>query len=295
MESLRAARHPATAPMNSPNENDAGVGMRSRRGAGRVRKYLRIFAFAVRNAVVYVPSFLLRNIFLLVIIFVFYSLWRVIYAGQSQLAGFSMTQIVWYLTFTECIELSKSRVLADVQEEVKDGTLAYSMQRPYSYLGYHFSRSLGESIVKMVPILLMGAVTSLIFVGPLPGLGSAFAPGLLVLFLGVALNTAWYLLIGLLAFWTEEATPFYWIFQKLVFVVGGMFFPIDLFPSWMQTIAKALPFAFSAYWPAKVIVDFSLQTFFYTLRGQAIYLVAVASIAAALYKSGARRVLQQGG
>lgn len=163
------------------------------------RKYRRILFFSARNAVAYLPSFLLRNVFLLIIIFVFYSLWRVIYAGQSRLAGFTITQILWYLSFTESMELSKSRVMFEVQEEVKDGSLAYSMQRPYSYLGYHFFRSLGESVVKLCPILVVGSLAAWAFAGPLPHLGASIGPGIVVLIFGIVLNTLWYLVIALLA------------------------------------------------------------------------------------------------
>lgn len=262
---------------------------------GSSRKYIRIFGFSVRNAIAYIPSFLLRNIFLVIILFVFYSLWRVVYGGRPQLSGFTMTQLVWYLAFTESIELSRSRVLWEVQEEVKDGTLAYNMQRPYSYVGYHFFRSLGESIVKMGPILIVGGLVSLILAGPLPGLGISWVPGIVVLLLGVVLNTTWLIGIALLAFWTEEVLPFYWILQKLTFIIGGMFFPIDLFPAWMRGIAESLPFAFAAYWPARVLVAFSWHTLLVTLAGQLLYIAAVGGVALGFYHLGARRVLQQGG
>ena len=97
-----------------------------------MRKYARIFSYAVRDQVVYLPAFLVRNVFFVVIVFIFWSLWKVIFAGRGVLAGLSIVQTVWYLTFTETIELSKSRVLFQVQEEVKDGTLTVTLSRPYS-------------------------------------------------------------------------------------------------------------------------------------------------------------------
>ncbi len=107
--------------------------------------------------------------------------------------------------------------------------------------------------------------------------------------------TIWQIIIGLLAFWFEEVFPFYWIVQKLVFIIGGMFFPIDLFPTWLQGVSKASPFAFSAYWPAITIVDFSFAKFYTCLIGQAGYSVVLLLAAVGLYAAAVRKVHVQGG
>jgi viologen exporter family transport system permease protein len=261
-----------------------------------MRKYLRIFSYSIRNAFAYLPSYLFRNIFFAVVLYVFFSLWRAVYSsGSTLLAGYTMAQLLWYLTATEAVELSKTQLVSDIQDEVKDGTLAYSLQRPYSYMLYHFSRSLGESIVKLLPILVVGFTVALLAVGPLPHMAASIAPALLLIAGGIVLNTLWYLLIGLLAFWTEEVMPFYWVLQKLVFVLGGMFFPIDLFPKWLQGVSKALPFAFSAYWPGRVFVTGDRTAFITGLAGQLIYAALLFALAGLLFRTAVRRVQVQGG
>jgi ABC-2 type transport system permease protein len=260
-----------------------------------VRKYFRIFAYAARDQMVYMPSFLVRNIFFVVIVFTFWSLWRVVFAGRPTLAGFSMVQMLWYLTFTETIELSKSRSLFQIQEEVKDGTLAVTLSRPYSYVLFHLARAMGESCVKIIPLLAEGYILATLFVGPLPGYFLALPCGLLILALGLLITNTWLILINLLSFWSEEVTPFYWIIQKLIFILGGLFIPIDLFPGRLSGIARLLPFSFSAYWPAVTMVSFSIETFLTGLAGSAFYAVALGGLAALLYSRGKRRVCAQGG
>ena len=260
-----------------------------------LRKYLKIFQCTLRDQLAYLPAFVSGNIFFLVIIFVFFSLWRVIFAGRTVIAGLTMTQTLWYLTFTETVELSKARVYLTIQEEVKDGSIAYSLNRPYSYNGFKTARAMGESLVKMVPILLLGFLAAHFFVGPLSGYGRALPFGLLLIIGGLLLNTLWMLIIGLLAFWTEDVTPFYWIFQKLIFIAGGMFFPIDFFPDWLRGTARILPFAFSAYWPALTMVDFSPAVFRTGLAGQAVYITLLSLAARLLFSSAVKKVHVQGG
>ncbi len=260
-----------------------------------IRKYLKIFQCTLRDQLAYLPAFVTGNIFFLVIIFVFFSLWRVIYGDMTLIAGLTITQTLWYLTFTETVELSKSRIYQTIQEEVKDGSIAYALNRPYSYNGFKTARAMGESLVKVVPILLLGFISAFFFVGPLPGYTRALPFGLILIVGGLLLNTLWMLTIGLLAFWTEDVTPFYWIFQKLIFIAGGMFFPIDFFPDWLQGTAKRLPFAYSAYWPALTMVDFSPEVFITGLAGQIVYILLLSLAARLLFASAVRKVHVQGG
>jgi len=260
-----------------------------------LRKYFMILQCTVRDQLVYLPSYVLGNFFFVVILFVFFSLWKVIYGEQTLIAGLSLTQTLWYLSFTETVELSKVRVYLQIQEEVKEGSIAYALNRPYSYIGFKTARAFGESLVKVVPIMSLGFLVCLLFAGPLPGYFRNFPFGLILIFGGILLNILWAVIIGLLSFWTEEVSPFYWILQKLIFIIGGLFIPIDLFPHWLQGIAKSAPFAFSAYWPAITMVNFSWDTFQRALTGQVFYIGVLTLAAWGIFQTALKKVHVQGG
>jgi ABC-2 type transport system permease protein len=259
------------------------------------RKYGALYAVALRQQLRYLKAFLARNVFFVVVLFIFTSLWRVIFADKPLVAGLTIVQTLWYLTFTETVELCKARVHTEIQAEVRDGSIAYSLLRPYSYVLAKVARAMGESTARIAPIMVVGALAALAFTGPLPGYFRALPFGLVLIAGGLLLNTLWLLLFGLLAFWIEEVSPIYWIFQKLVFVIGGMFFPIDFFPGWMQGISRALPFAYSAYWPAMTMVRWSWATFLQGLVGQLGYIALLGLAAAALFRVAARKVQAHGG
>ena len=147
---------------------------------------MQILRVSARNQFAYLPAFLGRNLFFILIVFIFSSLWRAIYSGNEFLAGLSMTQVLWYLTITEVIELSKTPVFTSIQEEVKDGTVAYTLTRPFSYIMYYFFNAMGQNLVKMVPMLVEGFVLGILFAGYLPGYFAALPFGL-VLILGAFL------------------------------------------------------------------------------------------------------------
>lgn len=263
--------------------------------ANTLRKYTTIFAFASRDQLIYLPAFLARNLFFVIVMFIFYSLWRVVYHGTHAIAGFTMVQTLWYLTFTEAIEMSQTRIFGQISQEVKDGTVAYALSRPYAYPLYWVCRAMGENVVKIVPLVAEGLLLATVMVGPLPGYLRALPFGLITLLGGVLIGTVLQTIIGLLAFWFEEVMPFFWILQKLVFVIGGLFIPIDFFPGWFQGIARATPFAFAAYWPASTWVDFSWHRLAITAAGQLGYLAVFGVLAALLFRAAVRRLYVQGG
>jgi ABC-2 type transport system permease protein len=260
-----------------------------------LRKYATVFGIAGRDQLFYLSSYMMRGIFFLIILFIFFSLWRVIYGASGTIAGFTITQTLWYLTFTETIEMSQTRLFTPISDEVKDGTVAYSLGRPYSYVWYWISRGMGENLVKMVPLLLIGFVMGTALVGPLPGYFAALPFGLVTVVGGILLGTMLQVFVGLLAFWFEEVTPFWWILQKLTFVIGGLFLPIDFYPEWLQRIAQALPFAFMAYWPGSTWANFSNERFLTTIIGQAMYTLAFSLLTWVTFRSAVRKLHVQGG
>ena len=136
---------------------------------------------------------------------------------------------------------------------------------------------------------------ALALVGPLPGLAAALPRGLALLAGALLLNCLWMLIIGLTAFWFESVMPFQWIHQKLVFILGGMLFPLDLLPPWLGSVAARLPFAFQAYWPARMLVDPAPERFGDALLGTGLYAMALCVLAVALFRTGMRRVQAHGG
>jgi ABC-2 type transport system permease protein len=59
---------------------------------------------------------------------------------------------------------------------------------------------------------------------------------------GAALLAALHVWIGLLAFWLHDVSPVYWVCQKLMFVLGGLMLPLEVYPAAMQRIAAFTPF-----------------------------------------------------
>ena len=260
-------------------------------------KYLAVLWIDARQQIAYRGEFLLRGCMIAMFMFIFCSLWNTVYAigGQDTIAGFSCSQMIWYLAVTETIMLSGSRIFDEISAAVKSGDLAYTLVRPYSYLGFQIAHSLGVTLPRMALNFCVAALVIMPFVRrvetSLPGI-----LGFLVLAApAVILDAMIAVLIGLGAFFIEEVRPLYWIYSKLLMSVGGMFLPLDLFPDWLRRVSEWLPFRLIIYAPARTFVAFDGGFLLRALAAQLVYLVVVAAILGGVWRWGKRRIVVHGG
>ncbi|MFH2103832.1 MAG: ABC-2 family transporter protein [Chloroflexota bacterium] len=262
----------------------------------KISKYWAIFQIQLLNSLAYPGELFWRSIMIVLFLWVFAQLWKVTFAaaGTDSINGLTLHDTLWYLMLAESIELSRPRLSRAISEAVKDGSIAYLLNKPYDFLLYQLSTGLGDSLFRWVLNVLFGGIVAWLLVGPPPE--PRGWPLTLIVILGSwLLNFCMSALIGLLAFITEEIAPFEWIYQKFIFILGGMLIPLDFYPQWLQEIAKALPFAYQTYGPARLFVDPSLERFVPLLLGQLAWTVTLGGLLALAYARGLRRLAINGG
>jgi ABC-2 type transport system permease protein len=260
-------------------------------------KYGSIIVMNLQNQLAYVGDAVGRAVFIVIILYIFVQLWSAVYAGQERqvIAGFSLSATIWYFLLAEMIELGKFRHDEHISQEVKDGSIAYALVRPYNYLVYHFCNGLGETVVKMTLILGLGMPIALIY-GGLPTVEWRFLPlGVITLLLALVLDFIMSSSIGLLAFVTEDTASFRLIYQKLIFILGGLLLPVDFLPGWLQGIARLLPFSQITYAPAKLLVAFDMEQWLHVSASQLIWIAVMGFGLRLQYAWAVRRLSVNGG
>lgn len=261
-----------------------------------ISKYTAIMRVQILDRITYAGDQVLQSLMIIMFMWIFMQLWRVTYAATGKMAieGFSLSDTMWYLMAGEVMMLSKPRVYRAISEAVKDGSIAYLLNKPYNFLLYQLSLSFGDFIVRMAFNLLAGGAIVWLLVGPPPALW-----GLPLLM--IAYVTAWLLdftfsaLIGLLAFSTEEVAPFEWLYSKFLLVAGGVLVPLDFYPDWIRTIFLSMPFASTIYGPARLFVYPSFEGLIQLLLNQSLWIVAAGAILIILYRKGVSRLVINGG
>lgn len=102
------------------------------------------------------------------------------------------------------------------------------------------------------------------------------------------------ILISIISFWIEDSTPFHWIYDKMILLIGTMF-PIEMFPKYLRPIIKCTPIYVVTYGPAKLLINFSLQNFVQILLAQIIYLFVATTLTLILYEKGVKKLNVNGG
>ena len=261
-----------------------------------MKKYFAIFKINLLNTLAYPAELFARSLIIFIFMWIFFQLWRVTFAsaGTEAINGLTLRDTMWYLLLAETVMMGIPRLSRTISIQVKDGSIAYLLNKPYDFLLFQLSSSLGDSLPRMGMIFLFGGGLVWIMTGPPPELVNW--PVAMVAMTGAwLLNFCINALIGLSAFVAEEVAPFEWIYQKLVFVLGGMLVPLDFYPAWLQKVSNSLPFAYIMYGPARLFVEPNLSLFTRILLGQLIWLIALGALLVLAYSRGTRRLVINGG
>ena len=74
------------------------------------------------------------------------------------------------------------------------------------------------------------------------------------------------------------ANPFILPPQPAVMILGGLLIPLDFFPDWLAAIARALPFAYTLYGPARLFVEPTLERFGALALAQGVWIALMAGV-----------------
>jgi ABC-2 type transport system permease protein len=262
-----------------------------------LRQYTFVGRIAARQQWAYRGELLMRSISMILFMGIFVALWHTAFAvrGGEALAGYTLVDIVWYLAMTETITLSSSRAFITISEAVKSGDLAYTLTRPVSYPFFQVAHSLGDAVPRFVLNFLTASLVVVLGVGAVAGNWQGVLSFLVMAWLALLLDALIAVLIGLSAFWLDEVMPVFWIYQKLLFTVGGLFLPLEMFPAWLQRISAWLPFRFVANAPARAFVAFDAREVMGMVLGQVIYIVILTGAVMLVWRMAQKRMVMHGG
>jgi ABC-2 type transport system permease protein len=261
------------------------------------RKYIWVGYTSARANMAYMLEIVARATFIMVLLFIFLQLWRVTYAqtGSAVMGDLTLPQMLWYLVVTESISISSLQTTYDVDQDVRTGALAVQLIRPLSYPLYRLFTTLGERTVRFLTNFTIGIIIALLFVGPIPLTPGGILIAILAIPMAFTLDFLGLFLIGLCAFWIEDTSGIALIYSRLTWILGGMLIPLELFPSSLQPLLRALPFSSILYGPARLFVHPDLNFLLDLLLRQSIAILCFVILVALVYRTGVKRINANGG
>lgn len=265
-----------------------------------MNKYIGIFKTSFKQEKDTIVDTLFRCFAFILIIYILLQLWKFIYGDtgtQEIINGYSLQQMLWYLIIAEIITCcAKINMIGKtISHEIKSGSIAYKINKPYNYYLYNITSFMAKSFFMLMFFIPAGVIFGIILVG-LPNTFTIvqILPCLISIIGALLLSWCLYGILGLLAFWTQDSTPFGWIISKL-FLLFGTFFPLEFFPTWLQPIIKYSPIYSIMSGPSSLVANFSWGLFTEVIISQVIWLTIIILLGLGIYNLGKRKVVANGG
>jgi ABC-2 type transport system permease protein len=258
-----------------------------------VRKHFAIGRVALRQSLLARGVLLGRIGFYAVILLVFSRLWDVI--GRSGALDRDPIGLLWYLALTEWILLSVPPLHLEIEADVRSGEIAYQLSRPVSYLSGTLARALGELAGRLVSLAAAGAALAWLLSGAFPSEPAGVLCALPIGALCAVALLGFHAIIGLSAFWLQDCSPLYWVWQKAAFVLGGLLLPLDVYPDWLRHVAELSPFAALIYAPASLAFDFDVVRALRVAASATFWTLVCGALLTAAYRRALRVLDVHGG
>jgi ABC-2 type transport system permease protein len=231
--------------------------------------------------------------FYVIVVSVLTGLWRAAAeAHGGTIAGYTGVQLTWYIAATEAATVALNiRMIDDIGTDIGSGAVASELLRPASVLGVRMTTEIGRTLPRLACLAVVGAVLASVLGGAPPSL---LGMGLAAISLALATTCnllAQHAFAGA-AFWLRNAGATWFLYQKLVFLLGGMLIPLEALPSSMQGISLALPFQAMAYTPGRLASGHVEPLL---LLVQVVWVGVLWLTASAVFRAGERRLEVVGG
>lgn len=223
-----------------------------------MKKYLRIFKISFEEEFAYRLNFILWRFRNVLQILLTYFLWSTVYTDPGKVIfGYDRARI---LTYIFGIMLVRAIVMSartmDVRNDISTGDLSNYLIKPLNYFKYFFTRDIASKVLNLsfaaIEFILLFLILKPPFifqVNPISILGFIVA-----IILAMFLYSLILFIVSTIPFWVPELG---WGSQFLVAVVvvemlSGSIFPINILPTYLQSIFMATPFPYLVYFPIEV-------------------------------------------
>lgn len=222
-----------------------------------MRIYLRVAWLSCRRYATYraatVAGAFTNTVFGFIRAYVLLAVWH----ARPHLGGYDATDAVTYCFLGQSLIM----VLAifggelDLAERVRTGDIGIDLYRPVDFQAWWYAGDLGRGLyqvlVRGLPPFIVGALVFRLRLPRSPGLWLAFAVAVL---LALSVSFALRYLIALTTFWIVDNRGIETLGGVAAMFFSGMLLPLVMFPGWLGSTARALPWAAMVQVPADVFL-----------------------------------------
>lgn len=225
---------------------------------------------------------------------IFACLWKIAVV-KSAATALAPDRLLWYIAFNQWVLFSIPEIYLEMEDDLRSGRFAYLLPRPVSYLGAKFCEGAGMLLLNLSALGLVTFLFTWFWTGSLPCHPLSLCPVFLAGILAGLVALLFQMAIGLTSFWIQEVGPCYWIWEKLLYVLGGLILPLSIYPGWLQKLAGWTPFPALLGNRSILAFDFRLESYFSLFFQLCLWAGFGAVLLLCLFHKGLRSLTIEGG
>jgi ABC-2 type transport system permease protein len=238
-----------------------------------------------------------NSVFGVIYSFAYLALWR----ANPTAGGYDAQDAVTYVWLAQAllmtIALWGGGTTDDLAERIRTGDVAIDLYRPVGILGWYLAGDLGRAAYQLLTRGVGPLLVGLLAFGiALPGSvldAAAFAVSLV---LAVVVSFAIRFLVASTAFWLLDQSGVKVMTGAFAIFFSGLMLPLVLFPGWLGTLARALPWASYVQVPADIWLGKHAGTDLALALGfQVLWAVVLLAACQGVLRLATRKVVVQGG
>lgn len=221
-----------------------------------------------------------------------------VFEERDDVGGYDVTETITYVWLAQAL-LAAVYVFGypDLALRIKSGDVATDLVRPVHPLSVGLAFDLGRALFHLlyrgIPPFLFGAV---LFDVRVPGNPVVWVAFLVSVVLAIVVSYAFRALYNLSAFWLLDHRGTMMLGVAAVAIFSGFYVPLQFFPDWLESFARATPFPAMMQNPVDIFVGEATGTeIVVTLGSQAGWAGVMLALAHAVFAAGRRKLVVQGG
>lgn len=259
-----------------------------------MRKYVSFFTLAFKTDLHHYKEMLGLGLFLASCITIFASIWE----GVSVKEGgtvINSRDLVWYIALNEWVLVALPQTYLKLTEDFKSGQFAYHLLRPSSIILTKLAEGLGELTASLLLLGPVSFLTAYAWTSCCPLTLWEVLLSIALGFLGGAVAVAAFLAIGFLRFWLHDVVAVQWVFEKFLFLMGGLFLPLATYPSGLKELSYWMPSFPILGGRSAFIFERSPSYLFFLLFSSVLWFILFYALSSFLLRKGLQEVSQEGG
>jgi ABC-2 type transport system permease protein len=226
-----------------------------------LQTYRTILRISLEERLVYRGDFalgtLMRFLPFVTQVFFFGAVFEAKGPGQT-IAGYTYREMIAYYLLTQVARAFSSMpgLASSIALSIREGEIKKYLIQPVDLIGFLLLGRVAHKLVYYVvaagPFALVFFLCRGFFSGwPEPSVLLAFVASLVMSFL---LGYFMEVTLGMLGFWFLEVSSLLFVYMLFTFFFSGHMFPIDMLPHPWDTVTRAIPLQYLAYFPAAVFL-----------------------------------------